>query len=146
MQANPFARMIALSMLIILPACSPARSDISISDAWTRPFQSESGLPTALYFALENNTPTSAQLIGATIASADTVEIHQSELVDGFMRMRAQRDVTIETKAVLRFEPGSHHLMIKGLSADLALDDSLQFTLHFANHPPIDAHAVVKWE
>ena len=145
-RAKSAVLVLTLGLLSIQSACTSTSSDVEIINAWTRPFQVDSGLSTALYFSLENNSNESVQLTGAEISAADTVEIHRSEVIDGLMRMRAQQNVTIQSKEVIHFEPGSHHLMIKGLKTDLSLDDSLQFTLHFANRPSKDAKAVVKWE
>ena len=115
-------------------------------DAWTRPYEAQSSTTTAVYFTLHNNTSSTVQLVAANIASTDTVEIHQSIVENGLMRMRPQKSVFIEAGHMLSFEPGSHHLMVKGLQSSLALDDSLLFKLEFASHPPITGTAHVKWE
>ena len=117
-----------------------------ITDIWTRPYQAGAGLTTAIYLTIHNPTPAAIQLIGASTMSSDTVEIHQSALESGIMRMRPVSALTLAPESSLSFEPGQHHLMVKGLQRSLASGDSLTVTFRFSNGEAVPAVAHVKWE
>ena len=66
------------------------------------------------FFTLQN-TGGADRLISATSPDSSSVEIHNHIDDNGVMRMRRIDGVTIETDGVVRFEPGSYHLMLFGV-------------------------------
>ncbi len=138
-----------LLLLLVLCSCRqeyPSTVTHQVVDAWTRPFTPEPDLTTAIYLTINNTSPTTIQLTGASTAVSDTIEIHQSLLENGIMRMRPAEMVNIAPQSTLAFQPGGHHLMVKGLQQKLTLGDSLQITLRFKNGAAIQAVAQVRWE
>ena len=65
------------------------------------------------YLAL-HNTSTQAITIGrVTSPDGIAVAMHESELVDGIMRMRELPALTIPARQSVVFEPGGKHLMLR---------------------------------
>ncbi len=119
---------------------------IQIIDVWTRPYKAEKGITTAIYLTLDNRNEAPTALVGAQISLADTVEIHQSTIENGVMRMRPVPSVEIPGRSTITFQPGGNHLMVKGLELNLAEGDSLRLTLLFNDKRKVRATADVRWE
>ncbi len=67
------------------------------------------------FFTLQN-TGGADRLMSASSPDSSSVEIHNHIDDNGVMRMRRIDGVTIETDGVVRFEPGSYHLMLFGVN------------------------------
>lgn len=143
-------RLLFCCLPVYLLACEPANSDLPqkdtlyITNGWTRPYQPEAGATTAVYFTLHNPTNQPTQLTGAQVVLADTVEIHESKVTDGLMRMRPLSKMDVPANTSLNFKPGGHHLMVKDLSQALTVDDTLSVTLLF-NQTSLTFRAKVQW-
>jgi periplasmic copper chaperone A len=138
------SRPLLLAVLLGLAACradapvdSPA---LAVQDAWARP---ASGADTmrvhsAAYFLLENNRGEAVRLVEARSDVAERVEIHETSIDDGVMRMRPRDRVDVPAGESVRFEPGGLHVMLVQLRRDLVPGDSLTITLVFEDgttHP-----------
>ena len=70
-------------------------------------------------------------LVDAYSPSAERVEIHTHQEVDGVMQMRRVEGIYVTSGLTLEFGPGGNHLMLFGFDEALAPGDSIQVTLIF---------------
>ena len=132
---------VLLTLLLILSACS--RGELTVKDAWARP--ALAGNNSAIYFVIENSGEADTLLSAATDA-ATTVEMHMSMAVEEeqntehnmegmsqgeVMTMVRQENVSIPRRGEVTFAPGGLHVMLVGVSSDLAVDDTIELTLTF---------------
>ncbi len=138
-------RLVALAICCFAGCKDLSNQSLHITDAWTRPYNASAGVTTAVYLTIHNPTLLSAELTGALVEQADTVEIHHTIMENGIMRMRPAATVLIDPGKSLAFQPGGHHLMVKGLRKHLAQGDSLRLSLQIDGEQ-FDLAAVVRWE
>ena len=116
-----------------LCSCS-AEEGISVDNPWMRPTaQGENG---AVYFVIHNHSTTADELVSASSSLAESVEIHESSMVEGtdVMQMKQIFSVTLEAGSETAFEPGRLHVMLVNVNRSLAVGENIEITLHFKNH------------
>ncbi len=108
--------------------CPPG---ITIIDAWTK--SARAGQPvSAAYLTICNGTDTDDALVGiAGIGEkfADSVEIHQSTMTDGVMSMARVDRIPLPAGSKTSFAPGGAHLMLIGVTRDIAAGAEPSFRL-----------------
>lgn len=116
------------------PAEDPVPADtFAVVDAWAG-VASEGGT-TAGYFTIENGLATADTLQGVTGEAMDRIEMHETyEREEGMRGMRPVEDLVVGPGARVRFEPGGLHLMLINMERALAVGDSVEVTLSFAEH------------
>ena len=109
-----------------------AAGDLRIAHPWTRP--TSAGAPAAAGYMDITNTGRSAdRLVSASTPHAARVEIHQSSMEGGMMRMKAlPSGVEIPAGGVVKLAPGGLHLMLFGPKAAVKAGDRIPVTLTFA--------------
>ena len=86
----------------------------------------------AAYLKIINNGVSDDRLIAAKAAIAQRVEIHSMELDQGVMRMRAvDGGLAIAAGDSVTLAPGGLHIMLMGLTTDLAPDTQHEIILVF---------------
>ena len=91
---------------------------------------------TAAYLKIENYTETEAILRavrGTTPGVAAVVELHDTVVEDGVMKMRMAESFTIPAKSALALRPGAKHLMLLELRPGLSAGETLDLELQFAS-------------
>src|SRR5262249_27332747 len=79
---------------------------ITINHPWARATPRGASVG-AGYFTLTNSGPAPDRLVGATVAAADHVELHEMKMVDGIMRMRPVKDgIALEPGQTVEFKSG----------------------------------------
>lgn len=105
---------------------------ITIQNAWARP--GSDGMMGGGYLTIQNGTPEADTLIGVFTDAAESAEIHESyQQENGMAGMRPAGKLPIEPQSALELKPGGYHIMMMGLTRDLAEDDSIGVTLYFAH-------------
>ena len=91
------------------------------------------GMPSsAAYLKITNNGVSDDRLIAAKAAIAQRVEIHSMEMDNGVMRMRAvDGGLAIAAGDSVTLAPGGLHIMLMGLTTDLAPDTQHEIILVF---------------
>ena len=91
------------------------------------------GMPSsAAYLKITNNGVSDDRLIAAKAAIAQRVEIHSMEMDNGVMRMRAvDGGLAIAAGESVTLAPGGLHIMLMGLTTDLAPDTKHEIILVF---------------
>lgn len=128
---------ISVMMLFALPVLSACggNGDVVVKDPWARP--GISGGNSGVFFSVDNSSSDVDKLLRATSDVADAVELHQTTMEDGVMKMTPQKFVEIPAGSTVDFAPGGLHVMLIGLVDDLAVGDTFQITLEFDKHAPI---------
>jgi copper(I)-binding protein len=119
-------------------ACSgaPAGPDVAVEYAWARPVAvpdsaAGGGWNSAIYLQLVNRGRTADRLMAASSEAAAAVEIHESRVEDGVMRMRPVDGVALAAGERVALEPGGLHIMLMGVTRSLVVGDTLAVTLSF---------------
>lgn len=158
------AALAALLVWLLVAACSPtpaaspaAGQGISGQNVWARPAKmmagdaaqgnamQHGGATSAVYMTLSNPSAASDRLVSAKTDVAHSVEIHETRMEGDVMRMQ-QVEGGIETPAggQVELKPGGLHIMLIGLTRDLAVGDTFPVTLEFASGATLTVEAEVR--
>ena len=134
----------AAALGIALGACAPKDQvrDPIVEDLWVR-LPAASGRPAAAYFTLRGGTYP-AVLKSVSSPDASSVEIHESRMEGGVMRMTPLEDVEVPADAEVSFEPGGRHLMLFGISPTLRPGTLAKIQFEFEPRVEIVAEAEVR--
>ena len=124
-----------ISAVFFLCGCSaPADEGINVHNAWMRP--TAQGGNGAVYFILQNSSATMDELVSASSNAAESVEVHESSMVEDtdVMQMKQIFSVMLEAGSEVVFEPGGLHVMLVNVNKSLAVGETIELTLHFKNH------------
>ena len=130
-----FTRRVALALAMMTVSCLngiAAAGDIfSFSEMQLR--ATVAGMSSsAAYLKITNNSVSDDRLIAAKATIAQRVEIHSMELDQGVMRMRAvDGGLAIAAGDSVTLAPGGLHIMLMGLTTDLAPDTQHEIILVF---------------
>ena len=119
-----------------------AAESITVDRAWIRataPGQTVSGA----FMTLENKSATAYALSGVSFSGADVVEIHETSMADGVMRMRQVDQIDIPANGSAELKPGSYHVMLIGLDKELQAGTTESLTLTFSDDSQITIEALV---
>lgn len=91
---------------------------VGMESAWIRPTapgQTVSGA----FMKLTNPSGVDYALTSVEYADADVVEIHETSMANGMMKMRQVEQVEIPANGTAELKPGSYHIMLIGLKKNL---------------------------
>lgn len=115
--------------------------ELVIENPWAR----ESVTPTgAAYLVIRNQGDTGDRLIGVSSDVAETVQIHESQMQDGVMRMRPVEAVDVPAHGAAMLEPGGIHVMLIGLKAPLEEGQSFTLTLTFEHAGEVEIMTMIE--
>jgi len=120
------ARVLAAAVFASL--ATPGLAQVRVENAWVRatvPAQKTTGAFMRVVSAAD------ASLVAAASPAAATVEIHESSMQDGVMRMRAVPRVPLRANQPFDLKPGGHHVMLTGLRTPLKTGEHVPITLTF---------------
>ncbi len=124
---------VALAMMVMsgMNAIAAASDIFSFSEMQLR--ATVAGMPSsAAYLKITNNGVSDDRLIAAKATIAQRVEIHSMEMDQGVMRMRAvDGGLAIAAGDSVTLAPGGLHIMLIGLTTDLAPDSQHEIILVF---------------
>jgi len=115
-----------------IAASNNAAGLVTAEKAWIRataPLQTVSGA----FMTLANNSATDYSLDSVSFDGASAVEIHETSMVDGKMRMRQVNQIDIPANGTAELKPGSYHIMLIGLEKDLKAGTTETLTLTFSD-------------
>lgn len=118
---------------------SYAAEIITVANPWIRataPGQTVSGA----FMTLVNQSATAYALSAVSFSGADTVEIHETSMADGMMRMRQVSQIDIPANGSAELKPGSYHIMLIGLDRELQAGTTESLTLTFSD----DSHKTIE--
>jgi len=125
-----FALVLAAALSWSAVARDRLHGDITIRQGWSRPTAGGMSMGVG-YLVVINRGQSPDTLVSASTPAAESVEFHESTLVDGMSRMRPRADIPLPAGATVKLEPGGLHLMLVGLKAPLVAGTQVPLTLEF---------------
>ena len=110
------------------------------SDMWTR--ATPAGAKVAVGFLkITNVGKESDRLVGGTLTTAGTVQLHEMSMSDGVMKMQElPRGLEVKPGETVELKPGGYHVMFIGLTAPVKEGDKLEGTLIFERAGTVAIH------
>lgn len=147
----------------VLVACgsrAPAGPQIRAENVWSRPAAAMEkaepgeatpggmagmGSPGVVYLTLVNEGREADRLIGAKSDIAAAVELHQTTMEGGVMKMRpVSGGVEVPAGGRVEFKSGSYHIMLIGLKRNLKVGDRFTVTLEFEKSGTLTVESEVR--
>ena len=98
----------------------------------------------AVRMVVRNDTATADVLVGVSSPVARSVTVHRTETdAAGRSTMVEQARLAIPARSSVTFEPAGLHVMLTGITADLAVGDDVELTLTFEHAGEVTATATV---
>lgn len=104
----------------------PALADVTVADAWVRATVSQQKA-TGAFMRLSSDAD--ARLVSASSPVANVVEVHEMAVVDNVMKMRQVEAVELPAGETVELKPGSYHIMLMDLKAQVKEGDEVPITL-----------------
>ncbi|MDI3323661.1 copper chaperone PCu(A)C [Pontibacterium granulatum] len=98
----------------------------------------------AAYVEIENTGNKVLQIESATSPVAEVVEVHQTTMVDGVMRMSEVKDLQIPVGGKVEMKPGGYHVMLISLKEPLQKGQVVPVTIKFSAGQVLTVKAKVK--
>jgi len=117
-----------LSSQSLFAQTKAVNNHISFNEPWVRAMP-PMVMNTAGYVEVLNSSHVADKLVNVWSDAASLIEIHQTKHEDGVFKMLAVKNAKIPPKGKLIMQPGGYHLMMMGVSPDLANNKSI--TIHF---------------
>lgn len=139
---------LATLLIAALVACTstaaPTAGSIRAEDPWSRPSMGMDRAG-AVYVTLVNESGREDALLGAASDAAATVEIHETKAdASGMMAMHPVDRISLVSGGRTELKPGGYHVMLIGLTAPLAVGDTIEVTLRFEHAQPLTIIAPVR--
>ncbi len=130
-------------LLLLLAGCDaqPQSQRVSVEEAWVQ-LPAVGGRPGAAYFTLRTDHAP-ARLVGVASPLVDRIELHDSIMEGGVMRMRPLQDRSFTGKS-LEFAPGGKHAMLFGIDPGVKAGDRIPLTFSFEPAPAVTVEAEVR--
>jgi periplasmic copper chaperone A len=138
-----FSTLIALLTLTGCQAAAPAAPRLETSGAWGRssPMVDKAG---AVYVVIENKGNVADRLISASSPAAKMVEVHESYMEGGMMKMRPVAGLDVPAGGKVELKPGSYHIMLIDLVAPLQTGSTIVVTLKFEKSGEVAVNAEIR--
>ena len=108
---------------------------ISVNGIWSWPAHASTdggGGTGAVYLTIVNDGDVADRLLRVHTGVADTLEIHETVMVDDRMKMQpVTAGIEIPAHGSIEFKPRSHHIMLIGLRQDLRAGERFPLVLEF---------------
>ncbi len=131
---------IILSFLALLFFTST--NNIQVKDAWLRP--AKTGMNSALYLKITNNTDKADTLYKVTYKNDEMTQMHKTVIKNGLTGMKMMPFIAIKAHSTFEFVPGKFHIMVINLKKDLEPGDREHFKLYFKSGETINVTAQVR--
>jgi copper(I)-binding protein len=134
----------SLVIMVAVAACSSTGAAApTIEGAWARP--GAAGAETAAYMTIKGQSGQADALMSASSPSAEKVELHEATTdASGMTGMHPIDHLDIHAGEAVELKPGAFHLMVMGLTKDLAVGDKLELELTFEHAGKVTVQAEVK--
>jgi len=120
----------ALLLTTTLMYAGPAAAQVTVSNAWVR--GTVTGQKSSGAF-MQLMSPTEVVVIGISSPAAKTVQIHESRLDGGMMRMSPVERLRLPAGKAVDLVPGGYHVMLMDLTRSLKEGETVPLTLTFAD-------------
>jgi copper(I)-binding protein len=134
---------VAVGAAVLLGACSGAAANPQVSDAWARP--GAASAESAAYFSITASASQGDALLSASSPAANMVQLHEvSTDTNGLTGMHHIDRLDIPAGETVRLEPGGYHLMLMGLTSELAVGGTIELTLVFERAGSVVVQAEIR--
>lgn len=117
--------------------------DIVILDGWAR--ASIGNAPnSAAYLTVTTKGDAADKLLSVSTPAAEAAELHHHVMDGDIARMQKVETIDVEPGAPLSMEPGGYHVMLFGLTGNLAAGEVLTITLTFEKAGEIAAEIPIR--
>jgi hypothetical protein len=116
---------------LLLAGCGRA-DDWRVEDAWIREAPPAARM-LAGYATIANDRPDAIAVVGARSQDFGAVEIHETRMQDGVMRMREVPRLEVPAGRRVSLEPGGLHLMLMRPVRELAAGDRVEIVLELGS-------------
>jgi copper(I)-binding protein len=139
--------LVALVTVVLVAGCgssaSPSGATMSISGPWARPAAAAG--QSAAYFTMTNNSGTMDALLSATSPAAGKVEVHETTIDgSGMTAMHPVSRIDVPAGQAVVLKPGSYHLMLMGLTGELAVGKTIELDLVFEKAGKVVVQAEIR--
>lgn len=133
----------SIAAVFVQAACSGSGGALAIEQAWARP--APAGGDTAAYLTITVAPGQADALLSASSPGASMVELHEvSTDAAGMTGMHPVKQIDIQAGGTVRLEPGGFHLMIMGLTSELAVGGTLELDLVFEHAGKVVVQAEIR--
>jgi len=98
----------------------------------------------AVYMEIMNAGKVAATLASASSPVAAVVEVHQTTMADGVMKMSEVKGLQVPAEGSVTLKPGGFHIMLINLKAPLQKGQEVPVTLTFSSGESLTVNAPVK--
>lgn len=140
--ASLFPAAAVLAAPLALAACSP-RSDAPSAEGAEVRLNANPDAPAAGYMVLRGGAQP-VKLLRVVAQQAERVEMHESVMDKGLMRMKALDSVAVPAGGEVKFAQGGKHLMLFGIAPAAVKAGKLGLTLLFSDGRRLTIDAAVK--
>lgn len=103
------------------------------------------GANSAVYMVLANGGAEADSLVAAQADVSKAIEIHETVMEGDVMRMQqVEGGIQVPAGGQVELKPGGYHVMLIGLTRDLAVGDKFPLTLEFASGAKLQVEAEVR--
>lgn len=137
---------LGMILLVALTACASGQSDqatVVVEDVWipSSPMVTGTG---AAYMQIKNEASVVDELVAVRTDVATVVEFHETKEVEGKMKMSHVESIEVPANGQIALKPGHSHLMLIGLTRQLAVGEEVSLTLIFKNAGEIQVTAQIR--
>lgn len=127
-------------------APTAAEPTVVVRDAWVRATAgTDDPSMTGAFMTLDNEGSDAVTLTAASSPVATMTELHEMAVVDGRTVMqKVEGGLEIEAGQGRALMPGGNHVMLMGLTSELAPGDELELTLEFSDGTALELTVPVK--
>lgn len=114
------------AMLMLAATSLLAQAEVSVKDAWVRatvPQQHATGA------FMQIHSSTDMRLVEVQTNAAGIAEVHEMKMDNNVMKMRALPQLDLPAGKTVELKPGSSHLMLMDLKAQIKAGDTVTLTL-----------------
>lgn len=134
-----------ISALLTFAFCSGAYAQVSVKEAWVRATVPQQKVTGAF---LQITATQETRLIAISSPVAASAELHKMDMEGDVMKMRAIDALTLPAGKMVELKPGSYHIMLMDLKAQVKDADIVPLTLTLEGkdkkREQIQVQAVVK--
>ena len=123
-------KLFLIPLLMLATSLQADSSKLQFNNGWIK--QLPPVVPMrAGYVAINNPSEQTVEITKAHSDSFNMIELHESRMEDGMMKMVEQESLVIPAKGSLQLKPGSFHLMMMGLKEQLEVGDVVNVDFSF---------------
>ena len=118
------------ALVLFLACLGPAHAQVKVNDAWVRATVAQQKATGAF---MQITAAQDSRLVEVRSPAATTVELHQMEMKDQVMKMRAVGSLDLPAGKLVELKPGGYHVMLIDLKAQVKDGDMIPITLVIEN-------------